>query len=504
MKTEKMNVLLITSDQQHWNTLGFLNPEVKTPNLDRLARQGTNFSRAYAPNPTCTPTRASIITGLYPSQHGAWSLGTKLPEHVPTLGDYFQRADHRTALVGKAHFQQLLDHPDYPSLESNPKQQNLDFWRKFHGPFYGFEHVELARNHGDEFHVGQHYALWMEEKGFKNWRDHFRAPAGTAAPQTWKWTLPEEFHYDRWIAERTNALMGDYHARGENFFLWASFLDPHPPYLVPEPWDTMYDPDRLTVPEMTRGEHDRNPPHFRMTQEEKPDFTAYREKDGHACHGLCSHRQDRRAKAKDMAVYYGMISLMDKYIGVILDRLDRLGLAKNTLVVFTTDHGHFLGQHGLNAKGPFHYEDLVKIPFLARLPGVIPSGRDQPALQSLVDLAPTFLDFCGQPVPRAMSGVTQREVWTGATTSARDHVIVENRHQPTRVFHQTYVDERYKLTVYFRQPYGELFDLRADPGEIHNLWDDPAHQRLKEELLLKFLHAEMGKDPIWMPRVAPA
>lgn len=161
---KKPNILLITSDQQHWNTIGAFNKEVHTPNLDRLVKEGTTFNRAYCPNPTCTPSRASIITGQYPSQHGAWTLGTKLLEDRHTVGEDFKQAGYKTSLVGKAHFQPLRSTEDYPSLESYPIMQDLDFWRNFNGPFYGFEHVELTRNHTNEAHVGQHYALWMEEK----------------------------------------------------------------------------------------------------------------------------------------------------------------------------------------------------------------------------------------------------------------------------------------------------------------------------------------------------
>jgi len=320
MKTRPPNILLITSDQQHWSLLGCRNPEVQTPNLDRLASQGTMFTRAYCPNPTCTPTRASIITGKYPSQHGAWALGTKLSESEHTVGEDFLKADYRTALVGKAHFQQARPSDAYPSIESMPRQQDLDYWRKFHGPFYGFESVELARNHGDEFWVGQHYALWMEEKGCKNWRDHFQKPTGNRGPQRHRWSIPEEFHYNTWIAERANALMSDYAKRGESFFLWASFFDPHPPYLVPAPWHAIYDPSRITVPQVTPGEHDNNPPHFRMTQEARPDFSSWQEPDGNAMHGFHSHLRSRDELAKDIAVYYGMMSCLDKYVGAILAR----------------------------------------------------------------------------------------------------------------------------------------------------------------------------------------
>ena len=129
------------------------------------------------------------------------------------------------------------------------------------------------------------------------------------------------------------------------------FFDPHPDYLVPEPWDTMYDPDELTIPQMVEGEHDKNPPHFRLTQDKNPEISSYLSS-GKALHGVHSHLHDREKLKKDIAIYYGMVSLMDKYIGKILDKLDELGLKENTLVVFTTDHGHFYGHHGLIAKGP--------------------------------------------------------------------------------------------------------------------------------------------------------
>lgn len=500
MPARRPNILLITSDQQHWNTLGYLNPEVKTPNLDRLAREGVSFGRAYCVNPTCTPTRASIITGLYPSQHGAYSLGTKLPESVPTVGECFSRSGYRTALVGKAHFQPLKGTEEFPSLESYPIMQDLDFWREFHGPFYGFEHVELARNHADEAHVGQHYAIWMEEQGCLNWRDYFVPPTGNNPNQKHRWLIPEEFHYDRWIAERTNDLMEQYAGSGESFFLWASFFDPHPPYLAPEPWDTMYDPSEITVPSITPGEHEANPPHFRLTQEAKPDYSSWRVT-GQGLHGFHSHLHDRQALAKNIAVYYGMISLMDKYIGRILDRLEELGLAEDTLVLFTTDHGHFHGHHGLIAKGPFHYEDMVRVPMIVRQPGRVPAGVTSDSLQSLVDLAPSFLGACGLDIPRAMTGIDQSAVWVGESDSARDHVVVENRHEPDTIHAKTYIDERYKLTVYYQRDYGELFDLLHDPGETRNLWSDPASAGLKSELVMKLLFAEMGKEPVWMPRI---
>jgi len=499
----KKNILLITSDQHHFSCMGYNNPAVKTPNLDRLAKRGMIFDRAYCPNPTCTPTRASIITGTYPSQHGAYSLGTKLCEDVHVVGDDFTAAGYRTGLVGKAHFQPLRGNDEFPSLEAYPILQDLDFWRRFKDRFYGFEDVDLARNHTDEAHVGQHYALWMEEKGLANWRDYFSKPTGNAGSQKHVWAIPEAYHYDAWISERTNARLAEYKQRGENFFLWSSYFDPHPSYLVPEPWAGMYDPEKIEIPHVTEGEHEKNPPHFQMTQQEKPDFSVYQEKDGNGCHGFGSHLKKQQTLARDIAVYYGMISMMDHYIGKTLDKLDELGLTEDTLVVFTTDHGHFFGQHGLCAKGAFHYEDMIKIPFIASLPGVIPQGVRTDALLSLVDIAPTFLDVAGTDIPRVMTGRSQKTVFEGGE-AVRDHVMVENHHQPTTIHLKTYVNARYKLTVYYNHPYGELFDLERDPGEVNNLWDDPQSRDLKSELLLKYAHAELGKEPMWMPRIAGA
>lgn len=487
------NILLITSDQQHWNTLGQFNVEVKTPALDKLAKQGTTFTRAYCPNPTCTPTRGTLITGKYPSQHGAYSLGTKVPESEPTVGDVFRDTGYRTALVGKAHFQPLRSTQEFPSLESYPVLQDLEFWQNFDEPFYGFDHVELARNHTDEPLVGQHYVLWMKENGLTNWGDYFRSPTGKNDSQKRKWLIPEQYHYNTWIAERTNALISEFHDKDEPFFMWASFFDPHPDYLVPEPWDTMYDPNEVTVPSIVPGEHDNNPPHFQMTQQANPDFSGYQEPNGSTTHGFHSHLHDRDELAKDIACYYGMVSCMDKYIGQIIDHLDSLGLADNTLVVFTSDHGHYYGHHGLIAKGSFHYDDGIRVPMIARLPNHIQAGKISHSLQSLVDYAPTFLAFCGCEIPDDMTGISQQYIWQGDESNAREHVIVENRHQPTTIHMKTYIDEQYKITVYYNRDYGELFDLHNDPSEINNLWSDII---LRAQLMEKFLSAEMQKEEL--------
>jgi len=507
MAQDRPNILLITSDQQHYDTLGASNPRIKTPALDRLVREGVRFDRAYCCNPVCSPSRSSIITGLYPAWHHCWTIGVKLPEDVPTVGDVLHQYGYATTLIGKAHFQPLASTPESISYECQPTLRDLDFWRDFSGPWYGFQHVEVARNHANESHAGQHYGIWLEEQGLSNWRDYFREwpprPEGRRNRQYWMtdahtWDLPQEYHYTHWTGERTIASIERSVDEGRPFFLWSSFQDPHPPYLLSDPWSSMYDLEDMEPGRLVSGELERMPPHFAKTQERNPDFSMYRETFGP--HGFHSHRMEEAELRRCIAIYYGMISFMDHEIGRILDTLDRLGIAENTLVVFATDHGHFLGQHGLVAKGAFHYEDMIRIPMLVRYPREVPDGIVSSALQSQVDFAPTFLSAAGIEVPGAMQGVSQLDTWRGGA-AARDHVIVENRHEPTRVHLRTFVDDRYKITVYRDHEYGEIFDLEEDPGEVRNLWDEVGYAGLKGELLHRFMNAELKREPTRMPRV---
>jgi arylsulfatase A-like enzyme len=498
------NLLLISSDQHHWQGLGTHTPLLQTPHLDKLATQGTRFERAYCPNPTCTPTRASLITGLYPSQHGAYTLGSKLPENVPVLGQYLQAAGYDSTLIGKAHFQPLRGTQAFPSLEAYPLLQDLDFWRGFHGPFYGFNHIELARNHADEAHVGQHYAIWMEENGAKNWRDWFRSPTGNASPQHRKWNIPERFHYNAWITERSCARMKAMRDHETPFLLWASFFDPHPPYLVPEPWASMYDPSQVELPPQGLDDVQNWPELMRRTQVQGASFDEWEEPAGSDIHGLGHHIIDAGALRADIAVYYGMISLLDHYIGKLLAGLEEQGLAESTLVLFTSDHGHYFGQHGLTAKGPFHFEDGLRVPMIVRWPGQVPAGRVSRAMQSLVDYAPSLLEAAGLPVPGSMAGKSQLKVWQGDDSAARTYAAVEFRHQPTKMNLRTYIDARYKLTIWNNPVAGEIYDLEADPGEHHNLWSDPMKGDLKTHLLQQALLMEMDKEPYRMPRIHPA
>ena len=507
----RSNILFITSDQQHYDTLGVDNPNIHTPNLDRLCKEGTRFHRAYCPNPTCTPTRATLLTGLMPSQHGAWTLGTKLDEALPTLPGMLSEEGYLTGLSGKAHFQPLRGNEEYPSIECHPTLRDLDFWREFKGDWYGFDRVETARMHADEGHAGGHYGVWMEEKDFKDWEDYFQLPDQNSRERrkTYthdndprKWDLPEEFHYNVWTADKTIQFMDEAAEADKPFMIWSSFHDPHPPYIVPEPWASMYNPDDMKPGHLHAGEHDRNPDHFRYAaQERNPDYWEEACKDQGAIHGagFQAGYQEENLK-KDMACYYGMVSFMDQQIGRILDALDERGLTDNTLVVFTTDHGHFLGQHGLTAKAIHHYEDLLRLPFIARYPAHIPADAVSSDLQNLVDLPRTFLSAAGVESPVHLQGMDQMDSWCGKG-AVREWSITENHHGYNRFHMTTLITDRYKLTVHRSTDDGELFDLAEDPKELHNLWHDPNASDLKSTLLLQHAQARMAEEPIQMPRL---
>ncbi|MEM6314090.1 MAG: sulfatase-like hydrolase/transferase [Planctomycetota bacterium] len=511
------NFLLITSDQQHYLTLGAVSPGIKTPNLDRLAARGIRFDRAYCPNPTCTPTRASLLTGMWPSVHGAYTLGTKLDESVPVIGDVMRRAGYRSGLIGKAHFQPLTSTPECESVEAYPTLRDLDFWRTFndtHTPWYGFDHVELSRNHTDEGHVGQHYAIWLEEKGFTQWRDYFqprtdhvrdtptdasKAPTpdeswGPGGRTSMSWALPAELHYTTWTAERTNAFIES--AGDTPWFCWSSYHDPHPPYAVPEPWASMYDPADMDwlIGAFVPGEFDDMPPPHRDSRDPNADFSKYNP-DGRGSHGSKYQPDIGRDKLRQIAAAYcGMVSFMDDRIGTTLDLLESTGQLDDTLIMFTTDHGHFLGQHGLLEKGPYMYEDVIRVPMIAAGPG-LPSGVVNDKPQTLVDMPATIAGHVGD-VPRWMQGRDCMPDWKAG--GGRDHVIVEHHHNGDVVHVRTLVTQTHKLTVWRNQPdWGELFDLVNDPDERTNLYHTDVELRAK--LLEAFMQAELDRE--WSPQI---
>lgn len=475
-----LNVLLITSDQQRWDCIGRLNPAIKTPNLDRLAARGITFDRAYTVNPVCTPSRCSLLTGQYPSKHGCFHVGTNLPEdYGPTVGHRFSNAGYDTALLGKAHFQACKD-PASP--ESAPHVHDLDHFDHWHGPYFGFNHAELVIGHTSEPHAaGMHYGAWLRAQGVDlpayfdiHDYDH-HGP----------WELPVEQHGSTWVAERTLAAIDRAADAQKPFFYWASFQDPHNPYVVPEPWATLHDP--ATVPTPAPSQDLSTKPDFYDTLARGKFYGDDPELQDKVW-GDAKVRPELTAEdaQKVRAVYYGMVSLMDQQIGRILDRLEADGTIDNTLIVFTSDHGDYLGDHGFWGKGLPTYEGMQRVPFIVAHPQCQRRGKISHALQSLVDIPATLLAAANLPAPAGNQGLDQFASWIDPAKNTRDHCRLEFRPAQGPFKQVTFIEERFKIVLYATRDYGELYDLEADPDQSRNLFTDPAHREVRDRLTAKY------------------
>ena len=495
------NILLITTDQQRVDSLACYGSSwMRTPHLDRLAREGVRCDRAYCTSPVCTPSRASIFSGLMPSRHGAWNIGCQVPADVPFLSHRLAAAGYSTLHVGKAHWQAMGVPPD-----ASRESLHGDAEETFAGPYYGFDHVELANGHpGYNLRTGQH-AAWVRRQGgaadLARWSGLHRRGAEFGG-NAWDADLPLRCHNSVWTADRAVSLLSGRDPT-RPFLLHLGFQDPHHPHALPRDFPDRVDPDAVPPPRVSAGELDALPPHFMAAREGRLEASPTRGR--HPMAGQYLGHDYRKVSAEDTrlarAYYYGMVQLLDAQVGRVLGALDELGLADNTLVIFTSDHGELLGDHGLWLKGAFHYESVIRVPLLLRWPARWPGGRALDGPISLCDLAPTVLSACGLANAAPLDGVDWSAHLAGEGAAPRDHAVVEYIDDPAGLRLRTLVEAEWKITVYENAPWGELFDVRNDPDEFRNLWDSPDHQvirlRLQRRLEKVFPHR-----PRFAPRVA--
>jgi arylsulfatase A-like enzyme len=500
-----MNVVLITTDQQRADTLGCEgNPLRATPRLDALAAKGTRYSAARTQNPLCQPARATILTGTYPSTHGVTCNGVDLPADAKdrSIATLLANAGFATAMIGKAHFATAFPFLPTGKVESVEGSARVD--PGWCGPYFGFEHAELLL-FGHNLRIadlmgrwnwiygpppfGLHYARFLFRDGFDRGVERIRLMQPEAAgaawdhTQTWRNALPEEDHPTTWIADRATAWL-----RGVDgpFFAWISFADPHHPMDAPAPWCDRYAPeDALEIlPEVHTHEFDAKPPLHRIISQGLRGRALEWANPGGAT-------LTREELARMTAGYYGMVAQLDHGIGRVLDVLDERGIADDTLVIMTTDHGEFLGEHQLIFKGPFGYDSLLRVPLVLRGPGVS-AGSVIDAPVGTIDLAPTILRAAGVQAPPWMEG-------TALGQSVREYVLTENDFDiVASIPMRTITTARYKLHRYLDAPFGELYDLGEDPGEIVNRYDDPAYAATRSDLaalLDDVMNHEIRKEP---------
>ena len=454
--SERPNILWICTDQQRYDTIGALgNPYVRTPNIDRLVAHGAAFTHAYCQSPICTPSRASFLTGLYPSTlHASMNGNDYWAGAAPLVTKLLADAGYDCGLVGKLHLSAAIGR-----IERRP-------------PDDGYRVFEWSHDPGDKWPEGHAYKEWLRAQGY-DLGELRRDPA----------SIPPALHQTTWCTDVTIRFVEE-HAPGteraaQPWLMSLNCFDPHPPFDPPHEYMAHFDPDQMPGPLFRESD---------LENQQKLASVIFQSK---------ARRPEEFDAKRVQAAYYAMIELIDDNVGRLLAALERTGQRENTLIVFTSDHGEALGDHGLLQKGCRLYEGLTRVPLLFCWPGHVQAGLGSDALVELVDVVPTLLDLAGLPYPARMHGRSLLRIMTGSADPAyhRDFVRAEyyqalggRIRAGFPIEHATMGrDRRYKLVVYHGHEPGELFDLQEDPGEFVNLWDDPGHARVRHELMKRCL-----------------
>ncbi|MEM7127082.1 MAG: sulfatase-like hydrolase/transferase [Chloroflexota bacterium] len=485
------NVLIILTDQLRKDTLGcYGNSICQTPNIDRLAERGVCFNRNYVANPICMPNRLSIFTGQYPRNHKMWTNGLYFNKARRTMATEFTQHGYQTAAFGKLHFTPYQgDSGDYESGKFWETQGNAHPW---HGPYWGFEHVELTIGHTKPL---AHYGRWFEANG--GTPEMFVRRPISGAPQSGVRDMPPELHDSAFVGTRAASFLREQRNRERPFFAVASFPDPHHPFDPPEAVAQSYSPEEVNPPIGTPDDLNERPEHYR--QHFQGGWHRSGPIEASRPQGIPENQQNEM-----IAHTYAMVDLIDRNVGIILDTLFEEGLAEETLVLFTSDHGELLGDYGLWFKGPFFYEGLINTPLIMAGMDCVP-GMVSDALVSDVDLAPTLYDLTGVPKPFYIDGLSQKAHLLDPGQSVREHCLIE--------YHTGYGqhDQASKALVtadtkYIHHQSGELelTDLLNDPTEQYNLAASRSYQETLSQMQVAMLSELIGTESKWPEQIALA
>ena len=512
MQKDRVNFLLIITDQQRADHLGcYGNKQVQTPNLDGLASRGWRCGNMHVATPICMPNRASMLTGRYPSAHGARHNGIPLSLRSMTFVEALRQAGYSTALVGKAHLQNMTDIPpswpvkgaDRLAVEARlPEEGNYDQEKRriwldrddydLEYPYYGFEQARLVDDHSDDVHG--HYRYWLRNE-YPGMEGRIGPQAAIPAPayeltkirQAWRTCVPEELYPTAYIGDQTIRRLQEFARAGAPFFMQCSFPDPHHPFTPPGKYWDMYAPEDVDLPASFHASG-KAPPHVQWLWDQRDAGTAVRHTPAIFA---CNEREAREA----IALNYGSISNIDYQVGRILDALQAHGLVDNTVVAFTSDHGDYLGDHQLLLKGPIHYRGLTRVPFIWADPAAGRSAASDAALASTIDIAPTILERAGIAPFNGIQGTSLLPLAAGRQSAVRDALMLEEEGQrvilgfDTRIRCRTLLMDNHRLTVYDGASWGELYDLGADPYETRNLWEDPASRHMRSRMFERLAYS---------------
>ena len=484
------NILLISADQQRADCLGFMGRNIKTPHLDQLAQEGTHFTACITPAVVCQPARASILTGQLCRTHGVHDNGIDLD---PAIGENgwagsLAAAGYQTSYFGKAHFSTY--HTYSPTGTPECLRSSADYDAGWHGPYMGFAHVELMLvGHNwwapPKPPAGQHYERFYhrdgrgDEKTKLMWEN---AGDTKGAAQTWHSRLPVAWHNTPWTADRAIEWLRHRRDPAKPFCTWVSFPDPHHPFDCPEPWSRLHDPRQVDLPAAPRRRSYAGRPWWHKAAMEgepaDPKFAQLRKS-----YSRIPPQSDDQLR-EIIANTYGQIAFIDHQVGRLMIALEDAGLDNNTIVIYTSDHGDWLGDHGLILKGPMHYEGLLRVPLIARGPGIRAKAAVRDPISTL-DLGATFCDY-GKALPLlTQHGQSLRPLLEGQGDS-RDFALNEWGLCAGRVGValelRTVRTKSHKMTVELNSGAGELYDLCADPHEQVNLFDAPAAAAIRAQL----------------------
>lgn len=504
------NILWFCTDQQRYDTIHALgNPHINTPNLDKLVEEGVAFTRAFCQSPICTPSRASFLTGRYPGNvRGCMNGNEEWGEGAPLVTALLAESGYDCGLSGKFHLAGAHGREE-------PRPQN-DGYRVFH----------WSHDPQDRYPSGHAYADWLAAQGY-SLRDLREDPA----------SIPPDLHQTTWCTDRAIEFLSEKRRKGP-WLMSVNVFDPHSPFDPPQEYRERYNPSKMPDPLFRQSDL--------TTQPEIPgDFQN-------------KSRPPQEFNAREVvAAYYAMIELIDENVGRLLAALEETGQRENTVIIFTSDHGEMLGDHGLLLKGCRFYEGLVRVPLIISWPGHLPlkeepqaeeipeeeeseiergvdncepegkpeseleestpapAGFVSNALVELVDIAPTLLELAGLPVPPRMQGRSLLPILRGELppNHHRDFVRCEfyqalnpdvpGREQYEGSYATMYRDSRHKIVVYHGHQQGELYDLENDPGEFENLWNNPAHADLRFDLMRRNFDALAFAVDTGPPQVTP-